>query len=202
MTGNDTNRFFWTDRAGRPRGIAPAGEMQKWDGRGRPPCLPGLTGRTIPSNWVGGTLRGFPIPARQGGFTLIEIMVVVVILAILAGIVLPKILERPEEARRVKAEVQIRNVEAALYLYKIDNGFYPTTEQGLDALIHKPTAGRIPNNWKDGGYIDRIPADPWGGSYVYLSPGAHGDYDLYSLGSDGEEGGEGKDSDVQSWNLQ
>jgi len=152
---------------------------------------------------VGAAGRACPNPDRMGqsGFTLIEIMVVVVILAILAGIVIPKILERPEEARRTKATVQINNIEGALHLFKIDNGFYPSTEQGLDALINKPSTGRVPNKWKDGGYLDRLPLDPWEGPYIYLSPGAHGDYDLYSLGPDGEEGGEGGDADVQSWNI-
>lgn len=140
----------------------------------------------------------------QAGFTLIEIMVVVVILAILAGLVIPRILERPEEARRAKARVQMEQLEAALKLFKLDNGFYPTTEQGLYSLVEKPATGRIPTNWKEGGYLEKgqVPLDPWGNPFLYLSPGIHSrDYDLISFGPDGEEGGEGINVDVQSWAL-
>ncbi len=139
---------------------------------------------------------------NQRGFTLIEIMVVVVILGILAGLVVPKLLERPDEARRVKATVQLRSIGEALDLYKLDSGFYPSTEQGLQALVSKPENGRIPKKYRDGGYFRSIPLDPWEGPYIYLSPGVHDDYDLASYGADGEPGGEKKDEDIESWNLQ
>jgi general secretion pathway protein G len=138
---------------------------------------------------------------NQRGFTLIEIMVVVVILGILAGIVVPRLLERPEEARRTKAAVQIRSFEEALGLFKLDNGFYPTTEQGLQALVEKPATGRIPSRYREGGYMKKVPADPWGQPYLYLSPGSHGDFDLFSYGPDGESGGEGDNADIGNWNI-
>lgn len=139
---------------------------------------------------------------NQRGFTLIEVMVVVVILGILAGIVVPKLLDRPEDARRTKAVLQIKGIEEALALYKLDNGSFPTTDQGLLALVTKPESGRIPLKYREGGYIKKIPADPWSGEYIYLAPGLNGDYDLLSYGSDGEPGGEGKDADVQSWEIE
>lgn len=138
----------------------------------------------------------------QRGFTLIEIMVVVVILGILAGIVVPRLLDRPEEARRTKAAVQIRSLEEALGLFRLDNGFYPSTEQGLKALVEKPTAGRVPSRYRDGGYIKSVPVDPWGQPYLYLSPGTHGDFDLFSYGPDGESGGEGDNADIGNWNIE
>ena len=136
------------------------------------------------------------------GFTLIEIMVVLIIIGLLAGIVVPKLMGRTEEAKRTKTAVQIKNLQSSLDLYKLDSGVYPSTDQGLQALVEKPAVGEIPNNWKEGGYIDKIPKDPWGNNYVYISPGVHGDYDLYSYGADGEEGGEGRNADIQSWNLE
>ncbi|MBI5406785.1 MAG: type II secretion system major pseudopilin GspG [Nitrospirae bacterium] len=139
---------------------------------------------------------------RNDGFTLIEIMVVLIIIGLLAGIVVPKLMGRTEEAKRTKTAVQIKNLQSSLDLYKLDSGVYPSTDQGLQALIEKPAVGEIPNNWKEGGYIDKIPKDPWGSNYVYISPGVHGDYDLYSYGADGEEGGEGRNADIQSWNLE
>lgn len=135
------------------------------------------------------------------GFTLIEVMVVVVILGILAAIIVPRIMGRPEEAKRIKAQVDIKAIEEALNMYKLDNGFYPNTEHGVEALVKKPETAPIPKRWKEGGYLSKVPSDPWGGPYQYLSPGEHGDFDLYSLGADGEPGGEGKDADVESWNL-
>jgi general secretion pathway protein G len=138
----------------------------------------------------------------QRGFTLIEIMVVVVILGILAAIVVPRLLDEPERARRTSAATQIRSFEEALGMFRLDNGFYPTTEQGLQALVSRPTIGRIPARYKDGGYIRRIPNDPWGNPYVYLSPGVHGDYDLLSYGADGQPGGEGDNADIANWNLE
>jgi len=139
------------------------------------------------------------------GFTLIEILVVVIILSILVAVVAPRILDRPDEAKRAAAQIQIKNLEGALKLYYLDNGLYPTTEQGLEALAEKPTTGRIPRKYKDGGYIEggKVPVDPWGSSFIYLSPGVHNkEYDIESYGADGADGGEGKDADVESWNVQ
>jgi general secretion pathway protein G len=136
----------------------------------------------------------------DGGFTLIELIVVIVILGILAGLVLPRFMGRTEEARRTKAKLQIENLEGALKLYKLDNGTYPTTEQGLEALVQKPTTGVIPKNWREGGYLEKnkIPEDPWGKPYVYISPEIKNkDFDLKSLGADGEEGGEGENADIE-----
>jgi general secretion pathway protein G len=139
----------------------------------------------------------------NSGFTLIEIMVVVVILSLLAIIVGPKIIGRTDDAKIADAKVQIRNVESALKLYKLDNGVFPGTEQGLQALVTKPTTGVIPKGYREEGYLENknVPKDPWGNDYVYLSPGEHGDYDLYSMGADGVKGGEGKNEDIESWNL-
>jgi general secretion pathway protein G len=135
------------------------------------------------------------------GFTLIELMVVIVILGILAGLIIPRIMGRPEEARRMKARVQMESIETALRLYKLDNGIYPSTEQGLQALIEAPTVGDLPRAWRKGGYLEKgqVPKDPWGYEYVYLSPGLHGDYDLVSYGADGQPGGEDQNKDVNSW---
>jgi general secretion pathway protein G len=134
------------------------------------------------------------------GFTLIEILVVVVILGILASVIVPRVMGRPEEARIAKAKVDIKSIETALSLYKIDNASYPTTELGLRALVEKPTQGA--KHWREGGYLSKIPADPWGALYIYLSPGSHGEYDLTSLGSDGEQGGEGNNADINNWEIQ
>lgn len=138
------------------------------------------------------------------GFTLIEIMVVIAILALLAALVAPKIIGRSDDAKIADTKVQIKNFETALKLYKLDNGNYPSTEQGLQALVTKPTVGIIPKNYRDEGYLEskKVPQDAWGNDFVYLSPGEHGDYDLYSLGADGVKGGEGKNADIESWNLQ
>ena len=138
------------------------------------------------------------------GFTLIEIMVVIAILALLAALVAPKIIGRSDDAKIADAKVQIKNLETALKLYKLDNSVYPSTEQGLEALVAKPSTGIIPKNYKDGGYLEskKIPKDPWGNDFVYLSPGEHGDYDLSSNGADGVKGGEGKNADISNWNLQ
>lgn len=140
---------------------------------------------------------------NHGGFTLIEIMVVLVILGILVGFVGVKIMGKPEEARRMKARVQIDSLETALKLYKLDIGDYPTTEQGLQALVEAPTVGQLPKAWRKGGYLEKgkVPKDPWENDYIYLSPGLHGDFDLISYGSDGEPGGEGKDEDINNWEL-
>jgi len=147
------------------------------------------------------------ILARYGinsyGFTLIEVLVVIFILSILAALVAPKIIGRTDDARIAEAKLQIKNFETALKLFKLDNGFYPSTEQGLEALIEKPTIGRIPQNYREGGYLEqkKIPLDPWGNSYIYLCPGTHGEYDIISYGADGKEGGEGKDADITNWNI-
>ena len=138
----------------------------------------------------------------RSGFTLIEIMVVIIILGILVGLIVPRLMEKPEKARVVKAQMQIESISAALKEYKLDSGDYPTTEQGLEALVEKPSIGKIPKKYPEKGYLPKIPKDPWGNDYVYISPGEHGDFDLISYGSDGEEGGEGKDADVQSWEIE
>jgi len=142
--------------------------------------------------------------ADRRGFTLIEIMVVMVILGILAGLIIPRIMGRPEEARRTKARIQIESIETALKLYKLDNGSYPTTEQGLQALVEPPSVGKLASAWREGGYLEkgRVPKDPWDNEYVYLCPGIHGDLDLVSYGADGETGGEGKDMDINNWELE
>ncbi len=143
-----------------------------------------------------------PIKSQlQRGFTLIEVMVVVVILSILAAVVVPRIMDNPDKARIAKTKQDIRALESALNLYRLDNFQYPTTDQGLDALIEKPTSAPEPRNWKAGGYIDRLPTDPWGNPYQYLSPGEHGEIDIYSLGADGQPGGEGLAADIGNWNL-
>jgi general secretion pathway protein G len=142
---------------------------------------------------------------EEKGFTLIELMVVVVILGILAGLIIPRIMGRPEEAKQLKAQMQIEQLEQALKLYCLDSGEYPTTEQGLAALVEKPTSEPVPKRWREGGYLEkgRVPDDPWGNPYIYTSPGTHSsDFDLESYGADGEEGGEGKYADVENWNLQ
>lgn len=138
------------------------------------------------------------------GFTLIELMVVMVILLILAGLVGPRIMGRPEEARRMKGKVDIQSLETALKMYYLDNGSYPTTEQGLSALVEAPAVGKLPQGWREGGYLEkgRVPKDPWGNEYIYLSPGEKGDYDLRSYGADGEPGGEGKNSDISNWDTE
>ena len=141
---------------------------------------------------------------NQRGFTLIELMVVIVILGILAGLIIPRIMGRPEEARRMKARVQIESIETALKLYKLDNGSYPTTEQGLQALVEAPTVGQLPKAWRDGGYLEKgkVPKDPWDNEFVYLSPGVNSDFDLISYGADGEPGGEDINKDINNWEVE
>lgn len=133
----------------------------------------------------------------QKGFTLIELMVVVVILAVLAGLVVPKLMDRPDEARIVKAKQDISSISSALQLYRLDNFVYPTTDQGLEALSVKPTDDPIPKNWKQ--VLDRMPLDPWGNPYLYLMPGENGDFDLFTYGADNEEGGEGINATIGNW---
>jgi general secretion pathway protein G len=148
------------------------------------------------------TFASKPQRHGAGGFTLIEILVVVVILGILAALVVPRIMERPDEARVVAAKSDIRAIMGALKLYRLDNGIYPSTDQGLQALVVRPDTGVIPRNWKKGGYLDRVPKDPWGAPYQYLNPGIHGEIDVFSLGADGAPGGEEINADIGSWELQ
>ncbi len=139
---------------------------------------------------------------NKRGFTLIEIMVVVVILGILAAIVVPRFLDRPDQAKVTKAQVDMKGIEEALGMFKLDNGFFPSTDQGLKALVSIPQTGRIPEKYAESGYLKKLPLDPWNNNYIYLSPGLHSkDYDLISYGADGESGGEGYDADINSWEL-
>ena len=153
--------------------------------------------------------------ANDRAFTLVELivvtaliaimlMVVIVILGILAGLIVPRIMGRPEEARQLKAKMTIESLETSLRLYKLDNGSYPTTEQGLQALVERPDTGNIPKKWRDGGYLEKgkVPKDPWGNEFVYLSPGIHDDFDLISYGADGSSGGEDKNADINSWEAE
>lgn len=141
---------------------------------------------------------------RDRGFTLIELMVVIVILGVLAGLIVPRIMSRPGEAKQMKAKIQIESLETALKLYKLDNGAYPTTEQGLQALVEPPETGNVPKNWKSGGYLEKgkVPKDPWGNDFIYLSPGVNGEYDITSYGADGVPDGEGENKDVNNWDLE
>ena len=141
------------------------------------------------------------IRAVEKGFTLIEIMVVVLIIGVLAALIVPKVLGRPDEARVIAAKQDISTIMQALKMYRLDNQKYPSTEQGLAALVTKPTLAPMPPNWKAGGYIERLPKDPWGQPYQYLNPGLRGDLDVFSFGADGVAGGEGVDADVGSWML-
>ena len=136
---------------------------------------------------------------RSAGFTLVEIMVVVVILGILAVLIVPRVLGRSDEARQAAAKHDIATIMQSLKLYRLDNGRYPTNDQGLQALVTKPSSAPAPSNWKP--YLDKVPKDPWGNTYQYLSPGVHGEVDVFSLGADGQPGGTGADLDVGSWQL-
>lgn len=136
---------------------------------------------------------------KQRGFTLIEVMVVVVILGILAAFIVPKIMDRPDAARIAKAKSDIGAIESALSLYRLDNHKYPTTDGGLEALVDKPADAPA---WKEDGYLQRLPIDPWGKPYQYLNPGVHGSIDIFSYGADGADGGEGANADIGNWNNQ
>lgn len=138
------------------------------------------------------------------GFTLIELMVVIVVLGLLAGFVAPKIIGHVGEAKTGTAKSNIASFETALRMYKLDNGVYPETEQGLQALVEAPTTGTIPKKWRKGGYLEKkgVPKDPWGNEYIYICPGVHGDYDISSLGKDGMAGGEDEDKDINSWDVE
>jgi general secretion pathway protein G len=150
---------------------------------------------------AGRTCRLRRTNCAQSGFTLIEIMVVVVILGILAALVAPNVIRRIDDARVTKAQQDIRAYETALNLYRMDNFRYPSSEQGLDALVKQPMDPNI-RNWKQGGYIDGLKKDPWGNDYLYIAPGTHGDFDLYTLGADGKPGGEGPDADIGNWSVE
>jgi general secretion pathway protein G len=148
--------------------------------------------------------KNLPLHRSENGFTLIELMVVIVILSVLAVWVAPKIMGRPDQAKQVKARVDIQSLETALKLYKLDNGLYPTTDQGLEALVTRPDTGKTAKNWRTGGYLEKgqVPKDPWGNEFIYISPGAHGDFDITSYGADGEPGGEEYNQDINNWEIE
>jgi general secretion pathway protein G len=143
-------------------------------------------------------MKTAPMLAR--GFTLIEVMVVVVILGILAAIVVPKVMDRPDQARITKARTDLAAIENALNMYKLDNYNYPATDEGIEALVRKPSGDDL-RNWKEGGYLQRVPKDPWGRPYQYLNPGVHGTIDIMTMGADGQPGGEGPNKDIGNWEL-
>ena len=154
-----------------------------------------------PSKASGATRFATSAPKKGGdsGFTLIEIMVVIAIIGILATLIVPKIMGRPDEARATAAKHDVGTLVQAFKLYRLDIGRYPTTEQGIRALVEKPTSEPVPQNWKAGGYLDSVPKDPWGNPYQYANPGTHGEIDVYSYGSDGKPGGTGNDADIGNW---
>ena len=138
------------------------------------------------------------------GFSLIELMVVVIILGILAMYIGPKLMGRTEQAKETQTRVQIEALETALKLYKLDNGLYPSTEQGLVALVEQPETGNVPKKWRKGGYLEKgkVPKDPWGNEFIYVSPGVNGDYDIVSYGADGVPGGEDENKDINNWEIE
>lgn len=136
---------------------------------------------------------------KRKGFTLVEVLVVVVILGLLAALVVPRVVGRGEDAKRTAAAVQIREIEQALEMYRLDSSLYPSTAQGLEALVSKPSIPPEPRKYREGGYLRKLPVDPWGSPFVYRCPGDHGEYDLFSLGADGEEGGDGPGKDITNW---
>ena len=143
-----------------------------------------------------------PPPSREAGFSLLELMVVVVIMSILALVILPRIIDRPDQARVARVQSDLAVISSAVKLYRLDNFRYPTTEQGLRALVNRPASEPVPRNWAQNGYIDRLPKDPWGGVYQYLSPGVHGDFDIFTLGADGVAGGSDTNADLGTWTLE
>jgi general secretion pathway protein G len=177
--------------------------IKGWQGRGglalqrrrRARCVPAADYNRLMTN-----RRYLPYRPR-GGFTLIEIMVVIVILGILAALVVPRVLDRPDEARAIAAKNDIATISQALKLYRLDNQRYPSAEQGLAALVAKPSLPPIPPNWKPNGYLERLPKDPWGYPYQYVNPGLRGEIDVFSLGADGQPGGTGIDAEIGSWDL-
>ena len=148
-------------------------------------------------------MKGYNSRFTESGFTLIELMVVIVILGILAALIVPRIMDRPDQARQVQAKIQIENFSTALKLYKADHKVYPSTEQGLAALVTAPAGETSLKNYPKNGYLDKksVPKDPWGYSYIYLCPGIHDDFDIFSYGADGVEGGENADKDITSWEV-
>jgi len=138
---------------------------------------------------------------KQKGFTLLELMVVVLIIGLLAAVVVPRVVGRHEDAQIVKAKHDIRTLANALNMYKLDNFNFPSTDQGLEALVKEPTGNPVAKNWRKGGYVERIPNDPWGNPYQFLSPGEKSEFDIWSMGADGRNGGEGKNTDIGNWNL-
>lgn len=158
---------------------------------------PARTSTQLPNVSQDTPARSAGTPARHRGFTLIELMVVLVIIGVLAALIVPNVLDRADDARTTAAKTDVNNLMQSLKLYRLDNQRYPTSEQGLAALIAKPTAAPVPPNWRP--YLDKLPADPWGRPYAYLNPGVHGEIDVLSLGADGQPGGEGKNADIGSW---
>ena len=145
------------------------------------------------------TAPASPRRPADAGFSLLELMVVVVILSILALVIVPRVIDRPDQARAARAQSDIAAIQGAINLYRLDNFRYPTTEQGLAALVTRPSTEPVPQNWATNGYMDRVPQDPWGRTYQYLQPGVHGDFDVFSYGADGTPGGTGADADIGSW---
>ncbi len=161
-----------------------------------------VMGVFMESDYLSSTRRSRKRRLGESGFTLIEIMVVVVILGILAAIIVPRIMDRPDEARIVKTKQDIRILQNALQLYRLDNYVYPTTDQGLESLVVQPVDPPEPKHWREGGYIDRLPKDAWGNPYNYLNPGVFSAIDIFSLGADGQLAGEGVNADIGNWNLE
>jgi general secretion pathway protein G len=152
-------------------------------------------------SYISRVKEGIRASRRSGGFTLIEIMVVVIIIGLLAAVIVPQVVSKVDEAKVAKAKADIQTLETALTMFRLDNSKYPTTDQGLASLVQQPTDPTI-RHWRPGGYVPRLSKDPWGFDYQYTSPGTHSkDYDLYSLGADGQPGGEGMDADIGNWNL-